>query len=157
MAGKENSRDFVPPERVHLEGRQYALVPPGGELLRAVHVSRAHRTPDEGERHFPRGSGAAQDGRSGRGQPSGGEAEPDAAAGEVERLTLWRDEAMRDVQALKAEVRELRGALNEYADHQSWRCGHPDRYPWEPDCPCGLVATMEKVGIRINPGSRVTP
>ena len=61
------------------------------------------------------------------------------------------------VQALKADVKQLRAALNEYADHQSWRCAHPDRYPWEPDCPCGLVAAMEKVGIRISPGSRGTP
>lgn len=50
-----------------------------------------------------------------------------------------------------ALIRELRQALEEYADHQSWRCGHPDRYPWNPDCPCGLVSTLRGFGIPVTP------
>lgn len=44
------------------------------------------------------------------------------------------------------------GALRQYADHQSWRCAHPDRYPWgEPynDCPCGLISTLKTLGIEV--------
>lgn len=45
------------------------------------------------------------------------------------------------------------GEFAEYADHQSWRCGHPDRYPWwtetgeEDDCPCGLLDVTRTLGL----------
>ena len=65
---KESERDFAPPERVHLEGRQYALVPPGDEVLRAVHVNRAHRPNLEAT---AREGVADRDSRPGRGEPSG--------------------------------------------------------------------------------------
>lgn len=49
------------------------------------------------------------------------------------------------------DERELLQESLEYADHASWRCGHPDRWPWEPDCPCGLTAwarrTRELLGL----------
>lgn len=44
-----------------------------------------------------------------------------------------------------------REALEEYASHQSWRCEHPDRYPWEPDCPCGLTGTLRELNIEMMP------
>jgi hypothetical protein len=53
---------------------------------------------------------------------------------------LWRAEEERD---------RLREALVEYADHQSWRCGHPDRYSQDPDCRCGLVQTWRDLGFQI--------
>lgn len=40
-------------------------------------------------------------------------------------------------------------ALGWYGDHQSWRCEHPDRYPWEPDCPCGLTKVQRELGIEV--------
>lgn len=43
----------------------------------------------------------------------------------------------------------LHEAIREYADHQSWRCAHPDRYPLDevdpPDCPCGLHRFTQRV------------
>jgi hypothetical protein len=29
-------------------------------------------------------------------------------------------------------------ALDDYAEHQAWRCGHPRRYRLGVDCACGL-------------------
>lgn len=46
-----------------------------------------------------------------------------------------------------ARTQALEDALLEYADHQSWRCEYPDRYPWNPDCPCGLISTLDKLDI----------
>jgi len=46
----------------------------------------------------------------------------------------------------EARVRQLETALRGYGDHQSWRCGHPDRYAQNPDCPCGLVQTWRALG-----------
>lgn len=36
--------------------------------------------------------------------------------------------------------------LADYAQHDSWRCDHADRFLWEPDCPCGLSAALRKAG-----------
>jgi hypothetical protein len=66
--------------------------------------------------------------------------------GEVERLTAERDEWARRATEASAEAERLRAALDEYASHQSWRCDHPDRYPHEPDCPCGLVGVLRGLG-----------
>lgn len=46
----------------------------------------------------------------------------------------------------------LREAMDEYADHQSWRCDHPDRYSHDPDCPCGLVKFTERVEAALATG-----
>lgn len=60
-------------------------------------------------------------------------------------------EALTKVTKLGEDLLEAHDALSEYADHQSWRCGHPDRYPWDPDCPCGLVSTLAGFGIKVEP------
>lgn len=57
-----------------------------------------------------------------------------------------RVEAEKLIGAMAEEISLLRvlltRALDEFADHQSWRCAHPDRYPLDdvdpPDCCCGL-------------------
>lgn len=46
---------------------------------------------------------------------------------------------------IRSPEERLREDFAEYADHQSWRCEHPDRYPWDPDCPCGLVEVERRV------------
>lgn len=39
-----------------------------------------------------------------------------------------------------AELRALlHDALTDYASHAAWRCEHPDRYPHDPECPCGYT------------------
>jgi hypothetical protein len=44
----------------------------------------------------------------------------------------------------------LQEALDEYADHQSWRCQHPPHYylagdpPADGDCACGLIAWQRR-------------
>lgn len=40
--------------------------------------------------------------------------------------------------------------FEEYAQHDAWRCEHPDRYPWEPDCPCGLTAAQRELGLPVD-------
>jgi len=44
-----------------------------------------------------------------------------------------------------------REIIGKYASHQSWRCGYPDRYPWDDpqhnDCPCGLVKALREAGL----------
>jgi hypothetical protein len=58
----------------------------------------------------------------------------------------------------EATCRAYETALREYAEHQSWRCDHPDRYPWEPDCPCGLTGDLRALGISVQPGDeQMTP
>jgi hypothetical protein len=58
-----------------------------------------------------------------------------------------------------SEVEELREALREYAQHNSWRCEHAphyylaggkDRDP-ELGCPCGLDKTLRELGITDDP------
>jgi len=41
-------------------------------------------------------------------------------------------------------------ALAEFAQHDSWRCAHPDRFPWEPDCQCGLTAAQRAAGVPVD-------
>lgn len=41
---------------------------------------------------------------------------------------------------MKEPLKELLWEAMEYAQHDSWRCDHPDRYPPDPDCPCGLLS-----------------
>lgn len=69
----------------------------------------------------------------------------------VERLlnAEWDLGALRAerADAIAAAVMPYREALERYADHSNWRCGHPDRWPWNPDCPCGLVSTLSALGI----------
>lgn len=55
------------------------------------------------------------------------------------------------IDTLGGRLRVAEDALKEYADHQSWRCAHPDRYPWDPDCPCGLASTLAALGITVEP------
>lgn len=42
---------------------------------------------------------------------------------------------------------ELRAAIEMYADHQSWRCHHVDRYWEDGHCPCGLTRVLDHLGI----------
>ena len=58
----------------------------------------------------------------------------------VDRLNVERNEA-------EAEVVRLREAFSEFADHDSWRCSYKTRYPWDPDCPCGLTRVCRDLGI----------
>jgi hypothetical protein len=58
------------------------------------------------------------------------------------------DDVAEHLAAAEARVQELEAALREYCSHQTWRCEYPDRYPWEPDCMCGLLSTLEKVGLK---------
>lgn len=46
--------------------------------------------------------------------------------------------------------------IHEYAQHDSWRCDHPDRYSQEENCPCGLLRALEDIGIDPGPWRRVT-
>jgi hypothetical protein len=44
-----------------------------------------------------------------------------------------RERALEEeVQHLTVVVERLREVVEEYADHQSWRCQWPDRYPHTP-------------------------
>jgi len=63
------------------------------------------------------------------------------------RVVDLKDQVAR----LTAERDGLREALSEYAAHQAWRCAYPDRYPWDPDCCCGLIATLKALGIEDQP------
>lgn len=47
----------------------------------------------------------------------------------------------------------LREGVDEYLEHQSWRCGHPDRWPWDPDCQCGLVEFEKRARKLLNDAS----
>lgn len=40
--------------------------------------------------------------------------------------------------------------LAEFAQHDSWRCGEPKRFPWEPDCYCGLTAIQRAAGVPVD-------
>lgn len=42
---------------------------------------------------------------------------------------------------------KLLNLVEEYASHQSWRCEHPDHFPWEPDCHCGLTRDLREAGL----------
>ncbi len=57
------------------------------------------------------------------------------------------DEMDRFVEALDEAnyERRLLWEAMEYAQHDSWRCEHPDRYPPDPDCPCGLLSLRARV------------
>lgn len=67
-----------------------------------------------------------------------------------------RFEMLRELYlGMRTERDLLTGLVNEYADHQSWRCAHPDRYPWNPDCPCGLVGKLAAAGME--PGQARSP
>ena len=39
--------------------------------------------------------------------------------------------------------------ISEYFAHMSWRCEHPDRFPWDPDCRCGLTAVLRALELPI--------
>jgi hypothetical protein len=59
-----------------------------------------------------------------------------------------RERALEEeVQHLTVVVERLREVVEEYADHQSWRCQWPDRYPQTPDCPCGLITALAAVEV----------
>jgi hypothetical protein len=76
----------------------------------------------------------------------------------VDGPELEPGEAVAVVEAAREKL--LGSIVANYADHDSWRCGHPDRYPWDkpsqwheagtpeaPDCPCGLIAALRSVGL----------
>lgn len=56
------------------------------------------------------------------------------------------------------EVRELTKLIEEFADHQSWRCAHADAGyyfvdgpPDDGDCACGLLSALKRAGIDPEP------
>lgn len=60
------------------------------------------------------------------------------------------DRAKKELSSLKWAVRQLEllpELIEDYAQHQAWKCGEPDRYPWDPDCHCGLTRELRKVGL----------
>lgn len=62
------------------------------------------------------------------------------------------------IRELEREAQQLRDVVEEYAAHASWRCEHPDRYPWEPDCPCRLTKELRELGIEtVPPAQAVVP
>ena len=74
------------------------------------------------------------------------------------------DEWKERERLLKERVHALEEFIKEYTAHQGWRCSHIDRWPWdgssalsagyaspeEPECPCGLVGDLRRLGL---PGS----
>jgi hypothetical protein len=46
-----------------------------------------------------------------------------------------------------AALAEVLVWLGEWLQHDAWRCEHPDRYPQDEDCCCGLLAELEGAGI----------
>lgn len=55
---------------------------------------------------------------------------------------------------LGEQVRVYRELIDEYVDHGSWRCAHPDRYSQAENCPCGLLVALENAGIEPEPWRR---
>lgn len=62
--------------------------------------------------------------------------------------------------ATNAELRALlREGLDDYAQHDSWRCAYPPHYylandgakHLEGDCPCGLLSYTERVNKVLGP------
>lgn len=58
---------------------------------------------------------------------------------------------MGELSSSSKREKRLIALLADYAEHQSWRCDHPDRYPWEPDCPCGLSRDLREFGLTVSP------
>lgn len=42
---------------------------------------------------------------------------------------------------------KLVDVIAEYAEHCSWRCTDPIRYPWTTDCYCGLTQACREAGF----------
>ena len=108
--------------------------------LRAAHAAGGGEEPTELERRLR--ASLERYGEHERGCPAASLAEA------VGRCRCGFHAALAAVPGGGEEAR-LREAVEEYADHNSWRCGHPDRYPWEPDCPCGLTAVLRELGIEM--------
>lgn len=53
---------------------------------------------------------------------------------------------MRD-KANPGRVELLEQLIADYAEHCSWRCEYQSRYPWEPDCHCGLTDGLRRAGL----------
>jgi hypothetical protein len=50
----------------------------------------------------------------------------------------------------EGELAKFVAIIFEYAEHQSWRCTEPLRYPWKKngtDCECGLTKDLREVGL----------
>ena len=48
---------------------------------------------------------------------------------------------------LREDYLGLKAAFEQFANHDSWRCGHPDRYWEDGQCPCGLTEILDSLGI----------
>lgn len=46
-------------------------------------------------------------------------------------------------------TRPLLAIIEEYAEHAAWRCAYQSRFPWDPDCPCGLTAALRAAGLPV--------
>src|SRR5258708_6747722 len=55
--------------------------------------------------------------------------------------------ARRVIEDVMAEHFQLQDIIKEYAQHTSWRCQYQRRFPWNPDCHCGLTEDLRKVGL----------
>lgn len=50
-----------------------------------------------------------------------------------------------------SSVEQLLALVENFAQHDSWRCAWPDRYPQTEDCPCGLLSSLKAAGIDPEP------
>lgn len=49
------------------------------------------------------------------------------------------------------DLMALSRVIRDYAQHDSWRCMHPDRWPQDEDCPCGLLGALRAAGFDPEP------
>lgn len=64
-------------------------------------------------------------------------------------MTPTENDLRTTLRSVVAERDLLREAFVEYAEHGSWRCTYRTRYPWDPDCRCGLTQTCRELGLPI--------
>lgn len=74
------------------------------------------------------------------------------------RPNVWPSTAAQHGVLLE-EIRALTAVVNDYAQHDSWRCEHPPHYylandgakQLGGDCACGLLSALERAGIDPEP------
>lgn len=63
-------------------------------------------------------------------------------------LLVWPPSTQRTTMPERADYAdELMAIIEEHAVHTAWRCEHKDRWPWEPDCMCGLTKALRDAGL----------
>lgn len=48
---------------------------------------------------------------------------------------------------MMVERERLAVIVKDYAQHDAWRCAYQSRYPWDPDCHCGLTNALREAGL----------